>query len=43
MNYASREILGSIYILDEAKFPCLLLASVISHGLQSEFFTEQHS
>ena len=27
MNYASREILGRIYILDDGKFPCLLLAS----------------
>ena len=43
MNHASREILGRMYILDDAKFPCLLLASVISVDLQSKFFIEQHS
>ena len=34
MNHASREILGRTY---DAKFPCLLHASVISLDLQSEF------
>ena len=38
MNHASREILGRIYISDDAKFPCQILASVISLNLQSEFF-----
>ena len=28
MNHASREILGRINILDDAKFPCQLLASI---------------
>ena len=38
MNHATREILGKVYILDDAKFPSQILASVISLNLQSEFF-----
>ena len=30
MNHASREMLGRINILDDARFPCQLLASVTS-------------
>ena len=40
MNYAEREMLGRMNILDDAKFPCQLLASVISLNLQSKFFTK---
>ena len=43
MNYASREVLGRMYILDDAKFSGQLLASVISLNLQSKFFIEKHS
>ena len=43
MNHASREMLGRINILDDAKFSCQLLASVISFNLQSKFFAEKHS
>ena len=43
MNHASRELLGSIYILDDAKFPGQLLASVMSLDLRSKFFTEKYS
>ena len=35
---ASREMLGRIYILEDAKFPCQVLASVISLTLQSKVF-----
>ena len=37
VNHASREMLGRIVILDDAKIPCQLLASVISLNLQSNF------
>ena len=40
LRATSREILGRIY---DAKFPCMLLASVISLDLQSGFLIEQHS
>ena len=40
VNYAGREILGRMNILDDAKFPCQLLASVISLNLQSKFFSK---
>ena len=43
VNRASREMLGRIYILDDAKFPGQLLASVISLNLQSKFFMAKHS
>ena len=35
MNHASREMLGRICIIDDTKFPCLLLASLISLDLQT--------
>ena len=41
VNHASREMLGRINILDDAKFPSQLLASVISVNLQSNFFIEK--
>ena len=40
MNHASREMLGRVYILDDAKFPCQLIASVIPLNLQSKFLIE---
>ena len=40
-NHAGREIVGRINILDDAKFPSQLLASVISLNLQSKFFIEK--
>ena len=43
MKNTSREMLGGVYILDDAKFPSQLLASVISLNLQSKFFIEKHS
>ena len=33
MNHAGREVLGRVYILDDAKFPSQLLASVLSRLL----------
>ena len=37
MNHASREMLGRVYILDDAKFPGQLLPSVISLNLKVNF------
>ena len=37
VNHANREMLGRIYFSDDAKFPCQLLASVISLNLESKF------
>ena len=38
VNHASREMLGRINFLDNAKFACQLLASVISlNNIQSTF------
>ena len=43
VNLASKEMLGRINILDDAKFPSQLLPAVISLNLQSKFFIEKHS
>ena len=37
MNHARRELLGRLNILDDAKFPCQLLATVMSRNLKSNF------
>ena len=38
VNHANREMLGRVYILDDTKFPCQLLAPVLSINLQSKLF-----
>ena len=43
MNHASREMIGRAYVLDDVKFPCQLLASVIFLNVQHRFFFEKHS
>ena len=42
VNHVSREMLGRIYMPEDAKFPRQLLASIIFLNLQSKFFIEEY-